>query len=116
MLRIHLRQSGFTAQWFASIVYRPFDKKSSSFNTSATRQNKFKGGAAKSEVMPNRELAEELHKPITRKFGKKVYSFLKSDIWAAGLADMQLMSRFNTIPFFYYVLLMNIVILRGLSL
>ena len=41
--KIHLRQSGFTAQWFASIVYRFFDKKSSSFNTSATHQNKFKG-------------------------------------------------------------------------
>ena len=71
MPKIHLRKSGFTAQWFASIVYRFFDKKSSSFNTSATHQNKFKGDAAKSEVMPNPELAEELHKPIIRKFDKK---------------------------------------------
>ena len=37
------------------------------------------------------ELAEELHKPITRKFVKdKVYSSLKDNIWGADLADIQL--------------------------
>ena len=44
----------------------------------------------------NEQLADELHKPIIRKFGKrKVYSALKDNIWAADLADMQLISKFN---------------------
>ena len=44
----------------------------------------------------NRQLAEELHKPIIRKFKKrKVYSRFKDNISGADLADMQLMSKFN---------------------
>ena len=51
---------------------------------------------AKSKIMSNSELAEELHKPIIRKFGKrKVYSSFKENIWGADLADMQLISKFN---------------------
>ena len=35
------------------------------------------GGAVKNEIMQNKELAEELHKPIITKFGiQKVCSFL----------------------------------------
>ena len=41
------------------------------------------------------QLAEELHKPINRKLKKKVYSSFKDNIWAADLADMQLISKFN---------------------
>ena len=41
-------------------------------------------------------LANELHKPIIRKFNKlKVYSSFKDNIWGADLADMQLLSKFN---------------------
>ena len=40
-----------------SMVYKFFDKKTS-------------GGAIKNEFLSNKELAEELHKPITRKFEK----------------------------------------------
>ena len=44
----------------------------------------------------NKQLAEELHKPIIRKFKKrKVYSRFKDNISGADLADMQLMSKFN---------------------
>ena len=44
----------------------------------------------------NEQLAEELHKPIIRKFKKrKVYSAYKDYIWAADLADMQLISKYN---------------------
>ena len=44
----------------------------------------------------NEELAEELHKPIIRKFKKrKVYSTFKNNIWGADLADMQLINKFN---------------------
>ena len=46
----------------------------------------------------NVQLAEELHKPIIKKFKKrKVYSSFKDNIWSAHLADIQLMSKFNKI-------------------
>ena len=44
----------------------------------------------------NIQLADELHKPIIRKFIKrKVYSSFRDNIWGADLADMQLISKFN---------------------
>ena len=44
----------------------------------------------------NKQLAEELHKPIIRKFNKgKVQSPFIDNIWCADLADMQLISKFN---------------------
>ena len=54
------------------MVYKFFDKKS-------------KGGGMKS--MPNQQLANELHKPIIRKFKKrKVYSSFKDNIWGVDVA------------------------------
>ena len=42
------------------------------------------------------QLAEELHKPIIRKFRKRrVYATFKDNIWGADLADMQLIKKFN---------------------
>ena len=71
----------------ASMVYKFFDKKSS-------------GSGAKhvnTKITPqNQQLAEELHKPIIRKFEKrKVYSTFKDNIWGADLADMQLLSKYS---------------------
>ena len=44
----------------------------------------------------NLELAEELHKPIIRKFKKRrIYSRFKYNIWCVDLADMQLINKFN---------------------
>ena len=44
----------------------------------------------------NQQLANELHKPIIRKFKKrKVYSSFKDNIWGVDLADMQLISKYN---------------------
>ena len=41
-------------------------------------------------------LANELHKPIIRKFKKKkVYSSFRDNIWEVDLADMQLLSKYN---------------------
>ena len=59
----------------ASMVYSFFD-------------NKTAGSGIKS--MPqNEQLAEELHKPIIKKFKqRKVYSAFKDNIWGADLADM----------------------------
>ena len=46
--------------------------------------------------LATQKLAEELHKPIIRKFKKSiVYSGFKDNIWGADLADMQLKSKFN---------------------
>ena len=46
--------------------------------------------------MSNKELAEESHKPIIRKFEKrKVHSSYMDNIWGADLADMKLISKFN---------------------
>ena len=49
------------------------------------------------------QLAEESHKPIIRKF-QKTKSVLITYIWGANIADMQLISKFNTGARFYYVL------------
>ena len=37
---------------------------------------KILGGAVKSEIMSNQQSAEELHKPVTRKFEKMKISFI----------------------------------------
>ena len=57
---------------------------------------KTSGGMVKNENISNKELAEELHKPIIRKFNnRKVHSPLIDNIWAEDLGDMQLLSKFN---------------------
>ena len=44
----------------------------------------------------NEQLAEELHKPVNRKFKKTtVYSRSKDNIWGTDLADMQFISKFK---------------------
>ena len=65
----------------ASIVYKFFDKKSC-------------GSGIANE--PNYQLANEPHKPITKKFKKrKVYSSFRDNIWGVDLADMQSLSKYN---------------------
>ena len=67
------------------MVYKCFDKKP-----------KASGIAIKNVIAHNQQLAEELHKPIIKKFKKrKVYSSFKDNIWGADLADMQLIKKFN---------------------
>ena len=65
------------------MVYKFFNKKS-------------KGGGIKNQITQNQQLAEELEKPIIRKFKKRrVYSSFKVNIWGGDLADIQLISEFN---------------------
>ena len=65
----------------ASMVYKFFDKKSMG-----------SGFARDSSLI----LADELHKPIIKKFNKrKVYSQFKDNIWRVDLADMQSLSKKN---------------------
>ena len=66
----------------ASMVYKLFDSKVS--------------GSSAKLIPENDQLAEELHKPIIRKFEKrKAYSTFKDNIWGVDLADMQLLSKYN---------------------
>ena len=56
--------------------------------------NKSSGSGIVNE--PNYQLANELHKPIIRKFKKrKVYSFLTDNILGVDLADIQSLSKYN---------------------
>ena len=79
--KIASNQKGYQ-RGLASMVYKFFDKKSQG-----------KGLANNKE---NIQLANELHKPIIKKFNKrKAYSSFKDNIWGVDLADMQLLSKFN---------------------
>ena len=73
-----------------SMVYNFFHKKS---------QESGRPLSSASQLVNNKEniqLADELHKPIIRKFKKrKVYSSFRDNIWGVDLADMQLLSKFN---------------------
>ena len=66
----------------ASMVYKFFDKKSSS------------GSGVASE--PNYQLANGLHRQIIRKFKRrKVYSSFRDNIWGVDLADIQSLSKYK---------------------
>ena len=77
----HPKYDGYQ-RGLASMVYNFFDKK---FSGSGITTNEF-----------NYQLANELHKPIIKKFKKrKVYSSFKDNIWGVELADMQSLSKFK---------------------
>ena len=66
--------------------------------------------------MSNKELKEQLHKRIIRKFEKrKVHSYFIYSIWGADLADMQLISKSKGFRFLLCVLAFAVNI-YGLSL
>ena len=72
----------------ASMVYKFFDKKSMGSGIATARPSTLERSSS--------ILADELHKPIIKKFEKrKVYSQFKDNIWGADLADMQSLSRKN---------------------
>ena len=65
----------------ASMVYTFFDKKST-------------GSGMINE--PNYQLANQIHKPIIRKFKKrKIYSSFRDNIQSVDLADIQSLSKYN---------------------
>ena len=64
------------------MIYKFFDKRSKG---SGITTNEF-----------NYQLANELHKPVIKKFEKrKVYSSFKDNVQGVDLADMQSLSKFN---------------------
>ena len=80
----------------ASVVYNSFYRKSPLLARAKTLANSASIGSVKSEIMSNQELAAELHKQIIRKLEKrKVHSSFIDNIWAADLADMQFIKKFN---------------------
>ena len=62
------------------------------------------------QLISNKELAKELHKPIIKKFKKrKKQSLFIGSIWGADVADMQLTSKFNEgIRFLLNVLILSV--------
>ena len=68
----------------ASMVYKFFDKKSAGRGVNMQANNK-----------RPLDLAEELHKPLLENLKEEQFIQDLNNIWAADLADMQLMSMFN---------------------
>ena len=79
----------------ASMIYKFFNSKVASGDKKTVGSGTTKSSSLE-RVNENIKLANELHKPIIRKFNKrKVYSSFKDNIWGADLADMQFLSKFN---------------------
>ena len=71
------------------MVYNYFDKKAGDTSTHAG-----------TEISENQQLANELRRPITRKFKDyKIYSSFTYNIWGTDLADMRLTHSFPMHPF-----------------
>ena len=78
----------------ASMVYKFFDSKVAPLDkkTMSGKDNAKHSSLERTEN--NKILAEELHKPVIKKFNKrKVYSQFKENIWGADFADMQSLSK-----------------------
>ena len=85
----NLKYDGYQRE-LPSMFYKFFDKKTK--GSGVTLANK----SATKSIPQTEQLAEGLYKPIIRTFKKrKVYSAFKDNIWAANLADMPLISKFN---------------------
>ena len=85
----------------ASMVYKFFDKKSTA-GPKAKPSSLERTGSGIATAGPSALarsssiLADELHKPVIKKFNKrKVYSQFKDNIWGVDLADIQSLSRKN---------------------
>ena len=71
----------------ASMLYTFFDSKVAPLDKKTVSGKGIKN---------NKILAEELHKPVIKKFNKrKVYSQFRDNIWGVDLADMQSLSKKN---------------------
>ena len=88
----------------ASMVYKFFDSKVAPLGKKTMSGKGNVKHTAKHTAKPsslehtgnNKILAEELHKPVIKKFNKrKVYSIFKDNIWGVDLADMQSLSKKN---------------------
>ena len=77
------------------MVYNFLDKKTS-------------GETGKNENICNKELAEELHKPVINKFKKRrLQTPFIDNIWGADLADVHLISKIKEFVFYYVLLIFS---------
>ena len=73
----------------ASMVIKFFNERSKKVLLGSGLENQ-------ESLITNSKLADELHKPIIKKFKRrKVLSSFKDNIWGVDLADMSLISKFN---------------------
>ena len=78
------------------MVYKFFDSKVAPLDKKAMSGKGIKN---------NKILAEELHKPVIKKFNKrKAYSQFKDNTWGVDLADMQSLSKKIKLLNIFYVL------------
>ena len=83
----------------ASTVYKFFDRKSTGSGTA--EPSSLERIVKDSSLI----LADELHKPVIKKFNKrKVYSQCRDNIWGVDLADMQSLSKKIKVLNIFYVL------------
>ena len=81
-----------------SMVYKFFDKKSMGSGTA--EPSSLERIVKDSSLI----LADEIHKPVTKKFNKrKVYWQFKDNIWGVDLADMQSLSKKIKVLNIFYV-------------
>ena len=96
----------------ASMVYKffdskvvPLDKMSGKGNAKSTAEPSAFARSSLERTENNKILAEELHKPVIKKFNKrKVYSQFKDNIWGVDLADTQSLSKKMKVLNIFYVL------------
>ena len=78
-----------------SMVYKFFDKKS--IGSGTVNPSSLESSSS--------ILADELHKPVIKKFEKtKVYSQFEDNIWGVDLADMQPLSKKKKVLNIFYVI------------
>ena len=79
------------------MVYKFFDSKVAPLDkkTMSSKGNEKHSSLERTKEV-NKILAEELHKPVIKKFNKrKIFSQFKDNIWGVDLGDMQSLSKKN---------------------
>ena len=85
----------------ASMVYKFFDKKSIGSGVKKSKNTTKSSSLERSSSI----LADELHKPVIKKFNKrKVYPQFKDNIWGVDLADTQSLSKKIKVLNIFYML------------
>ena len=80
----------------ASMVYKFFDSKVAPLDKKTMSGKGNTKHSSLERTRKNKILAEELHKPVIKKFNKrKVYSQFRDNIWGVDLADTQSLSKKN---------------------
>ena len=88
----------------ASMVYKFFDSGKGNAKHTAKPRALARSSLERTKEV-NKILAEEVHKPVIKKFNKRnVYSQFRDNIWGVDLADMQSLSKKIRVLNIFYVL------------